>query len=122
MKSKAWKVYGVEGHRQRMSFGNSVHWDWSKGENTRIFEAINCDITGTNDYSIVRITRNTEEECETEFWAQISDGYFENARVGKVEEIAEPDNCNGCPWNDEDHGCMNGDDPCPLYINNGWVL
>lgn len=91
--TKIWKVYGAEGHRQRMSFGESVRDDftgsneWIKG--IRIFEAINSDKTGTNEYSIIKITRETAQECDEELWGQISDGYFENARTGKVVEITE---------------------------------
>lgn len=91
--TKMWKIYGAEGHRQRMSFGESVRDDftgsneWIKG--IRIFEAINADKTGTNDYTIIKITRETAQECDEELEGQISDGYFENARVGKVVEITE---------------------------------
>ena len=48
---------------------------------------MNSDITGTNDYSLVKITRNTEEECELEIIGQVSDGIFENSRIGKVERV-----------------------------------
>ena len=48
---------------------------------------MNHDKTGTHEYSIIRITRNTEEECESDFWGQLSDGVFENSRVGKIVEI-----------------------------------
>lgn len=40
-----------------------------------------------NKYSIIRITRDTAEECEEEFDGQLSDGIFENSRVGWFEEI-----------------------------------
>ena len=86
--TRTWKVYGAEGHRQRESFGRSVKYDWSnKTDGVRIFEAENFDKTGTHDYSLIRITRNTWEECDEEMEGQISDGYFENSRVGKVIEI-----------------------------------
>lgn len=87
MKTRTWKVYGAEGHRQRESFAPSKTWDFSEGENVRIIELINADRTGTNDFSIIRITRNTPEECERELQAQISDGVFENSRTGKITEI-----------------------------------
>lgn len=45
------------------------------------------DLTGTNDYSVVFVTRNTEEECESEFWAQLSDGYFECSATGAIVEL-----------------------------------
>lgn len=86
--TKAWKVYGREGHRQRESFGSSVYWDWSnKRDGIRIFEADNYDKTGTHDYTVVRITRNTADECDEEMEGQITDGYFENSYVGIVKEI-----------------------------------
>ena len=85
--TRAWKVYGVKGHRQRESFSPSETLDFSKGDNVRIIETENSDKTGTNEYSIVRITRNTPEECEEEFYGQLSDGIFENSRTGEIEEI-----------------------------------
>ena len=86
--TRTWMVYGVDGHRQRQSFGESVNWDWSnERDGVRIFEADNFDKTGTHDYSLIRITRNTWDECGDEMEGQISDGYFENSRVGKVVEI-----------------------------------
>ena len=87
--TRAWKVYGRDGHRQRTSFFVSVLWEFSEGENVRIIEIDNSDKTGTNEYSIIRITRNTAEECEAELMGQISDGYFENSRCGEVVEINE---------------------------------
>ncbi|MBD5554869.1 MAG: hypothetical protein HDQ95_05845 [Roseburia sp.] len=85
--TRAWKVYGAEGHRQRESFNPSYTYDWTDGDNVRKIEVENSDKTGTNDYSIIRITRNTAEECERELDGQISDGIFENSRVGEVVEI-----------------------------------
>lgn len=85
--TRAWKVYGQEGHRQRESFSPSYVYDFSEGNDIRIIRVLNSDKTGTNDYSIVFVTRNTAAECEAEFRGQIDDGIFENSRVGKVEEI-----------------------------------
>lgn len=86
--TRTWKIYGAEGHRQRMSFGESVSYDWSgRNKGIRKLEMDCADKTGTNDYVIVRITRNTAEECLDELEGQISDGIFENARTGKVVEI-----------------------------------
>lgn len=45
----------------------------------------NSDKTGTNDYSLVRITRDSAEECLQEMRGQISDGIFENSRTGVIE-------------------------------------
>lgn len=88
MTTKKWKVYGAEGHRQRESFHPSVRYDWSNSENgTRIVELQNADTTGTNDYSVVIITRDTEELCDLELEGQLSDGIFENSRFGKIEVV-----------------------------------
>ena len=89
MKTLIWKVYGIEGHRQRESFHQSIYNDFSKGDKTRIVEVLNADKTGTHDYSIIRITRNTEKECEEELLGQLGDGVFENSRTGNVVEISE---------------------------------
>ena len=88
MKTKSWKVYGSDGHRQKISFGKSIHWDFSnKEDGIRIIEVDCEDRTNTNEYVIVRITREKEKDCESEFLAQVSDGIFENARIGKIEKI-----------------------------------
>jgi hypothetical protein len=89
MKTRQWKVYGRDGHRQKISFEPSVVYDWSKDGITRIVELVNSDKSGTNEYTIIRITRNTEELCRAELDGQISDGVFENVAVGKVEEMSE---------------------------------
>ena len=60
MVTKSWKVYGFLGHRQRESFNKSYKWDFSEDDNVRIIEVENSDKTGTNDYTIVRITRNAK--------------------------------------------------------------
>lgn len=85
--TRSWKVYGVNGNWQRVSFKKSFMYDFSKENDVRVIEVENSDKTGTNDYSIVRITRNTPEECEMEFYGQVFDGVFENSRVGAWEEI-----------------------------------
>lgn len=89
MATRVWKVYGAEGHRQRESFNSSQLYDFSTSEsgNIRLIRVYNSDMTGTNEYTIVSITRNTPEECFDELIGQISDGIFENCRVGKFEEV-----------------------------------
>ena len=87
MITRSWKVYGREGHRQRESFSKSYRYDFSDEKyGTRIIEVLNSDRTGTNEYSIVTITRNTAEECEEELDGQLSDGIFENINYGSVVE------------------------------------
>lgn len=65
-------------------FSESYRYDWSDGDKVRILEVENSDKTGTNEYSIVRITRNMAEECEDELWGQLFDGVFENSGSGKL--------------------------------------
>lgn len=87
MVTRTWRVYGVEGHRQRESFDNSYKYDFSENGRTRVIEVFNADKTGTNDYSLVRITMNTADECEEELEGQVTDGIFENSRTGKIVEV-----------------------------------
>jgi hypothetical protein len=89
MVTRTWKVYGTEGHRQRVSFLPSKRHDFSQGDDIRIIELINSDTTGTNEYSVIRITRNTAQECADELEGQLSDGFFEDSRTGRVEEVPE---------------------------------
>lgn len=87
MFKKSYKVYGSEGHRQRESFSLSYKLDFSKENDPFIIEVENSDITGTNEYSIIRITRNNENECDKEIESQVYDGIFENSRVGYYEAM-----------------------------------
>lgn len=88
MITRVWKVYGAEGHRQRESFYPSYKHNFSnEKDGVGIIVLLNSDVTGTNDYSIVIITRETAEQCLEEFDGQISDGIFENSRTGRIEEI-----------------------------------
>ena len=86
--TRIYKVYGADGHRQRVSFKPSYKLDFTRGDNVRILEVFNSDRTGTNLYSIVRITRNTADECERELYGQLYDGIFENSRTGRVVEVS----------------------------------
>ena len=87
--TRTWKVYGRNGHRQKASFSKSVRWDFSSDhDGVRILEFINSDKTGTNDYTIARITRNNAQECARELSGQITDGYFEDVFVGDIVEIS----------------------------------
>ena len=91
--TKACKLYGKNGQRLKESFSESYKFDYSDGENIRIIEVFNFDKTSSHNYLIVKITRNTETECQEELDGQISDGIFENMRIGDIEEIL---NC----WDD----------------------
>lgn len=105
--TKSWKVYGAEGHRQRESFNKSYRYDFSnETDGTRIIEVENSDKTGTNDYSLVHITRDTIEDCINEFEGQLTDGIFENSRTGYIEEVItneqtlhfKAEDCNNPLW------------------------
>ena len=85
--TRTWKVYGQDGHRQKQSFGESETWDFSENGKVRIIDIVRADKTGTNDFVMVSITRDTAEECQRELDGQLSDGIFENCRYGEVEEI-----------------------------------
>lgn len=87
MVTRAWRVYGADGHRQRESFGASWGFKERKGEPPRRVKVFNSDVTGTNDYSLIVITSSTAAECERRLQGQISDGVFENSRTGRVEEV-----------------------------------
>lgn len=76
MVTKRFKVYGQDGHRQRESFFKSCKYDFSTENNIRIIEMLNSDKTGTNEYSIIIITRNTEDDCLRELNGQLSDGFL----------------------------------------------
>ena len=85
--ARTWRVYGAEGHRQRVSFRPSIRWNFSSGfSDARVILVKNADVTGTNEYSVVTIIRNTAEECEAELEGQLSDGLFEDSRYGEIEE------------------------------------
>lgn len=84
----AWKVYGECGKPIAESFGKSVVYDFSGGEDkTRFITILREDIISTNQYVIVIITRETASECLSEMEGQLSDGIFENCSTGKVEII-----------------------------------
>lgn len=80
------RVYGMDGHRQRASFGESEFWDFSNDtDGIRKIDILREDETRTNDYVYVRITRKTEDLVNKELQGQLSDGIFENCRYGKIE-------------------------------------
>lgn len=86
--TRSWKVFGTRGKPQSESFLPSCRYDFSNNyDGIRILKLENSDITGTNLYTVIHITRNTAEECQHELDGQISDGFFENSAVGKVVEI-----------------------------------
>ena len=85
--TRTWRVFGACGRRQRISFFPSCVYDMSEEGKTCVVEVLNADRTGTNNYSVLRITCDTEEKCERELQAQLSRGLFKNSRFGTVMEI-----------------------------------
>lgn len=65
---------------------SSLHFDWTNGDYGDGTPRI-VDIEKLGDTEVVvKITRETAEECDDELWAQIDDGIFENYSVS-VREI-----------------------------------
>ena len=80
---KSYAVYGAEGHRQRETFRPSASFEADGVK----FDVLNADKTGQHEYSIVIVYGWGEQEIREALEAQISDGIFENSRVGRVREI-----------------------------------
>ena len=87
--TRAFRIWGAEGHRQRESFNPSYWYDFSNRHETRVLEVFNSDLTGTNQYTVVRVTCDTDIQCYNEISGQITDGIFENSATGKVEDVTE---------------------------------
>jgi hypothetical protein len=81
---KMYKVYGEEINNQRESFSPSYKVATLKNITISV---INSDITGTNNYSILKLEGENERKLEDEFEAQLSDGVFENSPYSITEEI-----------------------------------
>lgn len=76
-------VYGADGHRQRASFGESTIFHTTSGAD------IVClceEDTHTNEYVRMIIYAPNKLIAENELEMQLSDGFFENCRVGNVVE------------------------------------
>lgn len=90
METIKFRIYGRDGHRQKLSFEPSRLYDFSSEETgTRIIEFFNSDRTGTNEYVDIAITCDTAEKAFLELEGQLSDGFFENVNWGHVAEINE---------------------------------
>ena len=82
------RVYGQEGHRQRSSFWHSSFYDLGKkGFLTRRVNVLKEDVNKTNDYAIMICDCDTRRDACNEAIGQLSDGAFENCRVGKCETV-----------------------------------
>lgn len=98
---RTWKVFGRYGHRQRGSFWDSRPMQMFP-DGTGGFSALCADKTGTNDYVVFTVQADTAEQCEKILEGQLSDGYFENCRVGKLVEVL-PDGTERLTWQDWTH-------------------
>ena len=87
--TREWRVYGHMGHRQKLSFNPSRVFDYRTPEEPRVIEIDSADKTGTNEFVVVRITRNTAEECKRELNSQLSDGIFEDVNTGASIELID---------------------------------
>ena len=84
MVTKIYKIYGIDGHRQKESFNKSYTITLENG----LMQVLNADHTGSNEYTMLSITAETESKCISILNSQLSDGIFENCRTGKIEKIA----------------------------------
>lgn len=89
MVTRYFEIFGADGHRQKESFNDSYVWDFSENGKTRIIEVFNYDATLQNVCSVLKITRDTGEECDAELNGQLCDGIFENCRTGEVREVTK---------------------------------
>ena len=90
MRVKAFRVYGKEGHRFRGSFFESRILSLS-GFPAVIMNVINSDITGTNEYSVLKFTcmfgELPNEAFEHIAEVQVYDGIFECCTIGDIVEV-----------------------------------
>lgn len=90
MRVKAFRVYGKEGHRFRGSFFESRILSLS-GVPSVIMDVINSDITGTNEYLILKFTcvfgELPNEAFEHMAEVQAYDGIFECCTIGDIVEV-----------------------------------
>ena len=76
-----YRVYGRDGHRQRASFNLST----CMCSNNVLISFNCCDSTGTHDYVDVVLLYHNDDEARKEFYTQISNGFFKNCNIGKIE-------------------------------------
>lgn len=96
--TRAFRVYGADGHRQKESFNPTRSYNWTTPDKVRVINIINADTSGTNEYSTICITAESDYEIYRELAGQIDDGIFENYRVGKITEIIDGQEIVISPW------------------------
>lgn len=84
MYSMMFRVTGMDGHRQRVSFRPSYVLRFVDSSCFTSIEVLCSDITGSNDFVDLIITSSSEFDCISILRAQLSDGIFENSRFGEV--------------------------------------
>lgn len=87
MTTITYRIYGADGHRMKDSFGKSEVYDFSDEKNVRIVRVKREDVLKTNDYIEVSITSENALECYRELNGQLSDGLWENCRIGHIKRI-----------------------------------
>ena len=88
MYSMMFRVYGQDGHRQRVSFRPSYVLRFDYSSCFTLIEVLCSDITGSNDFVDLIITSSSESDCISILRAQLSDGIFENSRFGDVYRVS----------------------------------
>ena len=90
MRAKAFRVYGKEGHRFRGSFFETRTLSLSVVPAV-IMDVLNSDITGTNEYSVLKFTcvfgELPNEAFEHMAEVQAYDGIFECCTIGDIVEV-----------------------------------
>lgn len=76
-----YRVYGKDGHRQRVSFGST--FSFTTFEDVKV-KCYCSDVTGSNEYVDVELIGRDLTACVCQLQAQLSDGIFENCKYGKV--------------------------------------
>lgn len=90
---RAWKVWSSA--YADVKEMNGIYEDFSnENQGVRILDVQPIDGTDKQEsgYLIVKITRNTAEECYRELEGQLSDGLFENYGGYAEEELTEAEN------------------------------
>ncbi len=87
--TRTFRVYGVEGHRQREAFKPSYDFELKNTEIPVRFSVRNSDKTGTQAYSEVAVSSVSAAHIEKELFAQVEDGIFENSRTGEIVEVID---------------------------------
>lgn len=75
---------------RELLFGKSVTHDGSDEKKIRVVELRNCDLTGTNEFCEMIITRDSLDDCMEEMREQIMDGLFKDHLIKNVSAYSTP--------------------------------